>query len=161
MSRFFTSLGAFVVRFRFLVVAAWIVGTLLAVQFLPSLSSVAKDTTSGFLPADSPSMQAAALAAPFQDTSLAAAQLVAARDTGLTQADGAALDQLEGTIRGIKRVRRAAASGFSAEGRARQALAQANAPSFSPGPDASAVGDGIGNAFRSAGLPAGLEVHLA
>src|SRR5512135_581854 len=99
MNRFFTTLGELVVRFRFLVVAAWIVGTIAAVQLLPSLSSVAKDTTSGFLPADSPSMQAAALAAPFQDSSLAAATLIAARDGGLTAADGAALDKLEATIR--------------------------------------------------------------
>ena len=73
MSLFFTRLGRVVVRFRFLVVAAWIVVTILATQFLPALGDVAKDTTSGFLPANSPSMQAAAMAAPFQDASLAAA----------------------------------------------------------------------------------------
>ena len=67
MSRFFTGLGRFVVRYRFLVVLAWIVVMFLAVRFLPSLGDVAKDTTSGFLPANSPSMQAATLAAPFQD----------------------------------------------------------------------------------------------
>ena len=73
MSRFFTGLGRFSVRFRFLIVLAWVVVTVLAVRLLPSLSDVAKDTTSGFLPSNSPSMQAAAMAAPFQDVSLAPA----------------------------------------------------------------------------------------
>ena len=95
MSHFFTSLGRFSVRFRFLVVLAWIVVTVLAVRTLPSLGDVAKDTTSGFLPATSPSMQAAAMAAPFQDASLAPAVLVVARDGGLTAADNAAIDRIE------------------------------------------------------------------
>src|ERR1019366_9385317 len=86
MSRFFTSLGRFSVRFRFLIVVAWIAVTILAVHFLPSLGDVAKDTTSGFLPATSPSMEAAAMAAPFQDASLAPATLVVARSGGLTAA---------------------------------------------------------------------------
>jgi RND superfamily putative drug exporter len=160
MSRFFTSLGAFAVRFRFAIVLVWIAGTFLAVQLLPTLADVAKDTTSGFLPADSPSMQAAALAAPFQDTSLAAATLVAARDTGLTQTDGAAIDQLEATIRGIANVKLVVDFGVSADGQARQALIQANVPAFSPGPDAIAVVDAIRSAVRAAGVPAGLQVHL-
>ncbi len=97
MSSFFVSLGRFTVRFRFLIVVAWIVVTILAVRLLPSLSDVAKDTTSGFLPANTPSMQAAAMAAPFQDASLAAATLVAARDGGLTAADNAAIDATRGS----------------------------------------------------------------
>ena len=160
MSRIFVGIGHATVRFRYLVVVAWVVGTFLAVQFLPTLSSVAKDTTSGFLPADSPSMRAAALAAPFQDTSLAAATLVAARDTGLTQADGAALDQLEATIREIANVKLVVDFGVSADGQARQALIQANVPAFSPGPDAIAVVDAVRGAMRAAALPAGLQVHL-
>ena len=125
MSRFFTSLGRFVVRFRFLVVIAWVVVTVAAVSTLPSLSDVAKDTTSGFLPADSPSMQAATMAAPFQDSTLAAATLVAARDTGLTAADNAAIDRLETQIRGADRVKVVADFGVSRDGQARQALVQA------------------------------------
>lgn len=84
MHRFFTGLGRFTVRFRFLIVVAWIIVPILAVKTLPSLSDVAKDTTSGFLPASAPSMQAAALAAPFQNASLASATLVVARNGGLT-----------------------------------------------------------------------------
>jgi RND superfamily putative drug exporter len=148
------------VRFRFVVVIAWIVITIAAVRYLPSLSDVAKDTTSGFLPADSPSMQAAALAAPFQDSSLAAATLVAARDGGLTDADNAAIDKLENDIRGVDKVKAVVDLGTSSDGAARQALIQAAVVTFSGGPEASTVVDDIRNSFTTTGAPAGLQMHL-
>ncbi len=160
MSRFFTSLGQFTVRFRFLIVLAWIVVTVLAVRMLPSLGDVAKDTTSGFLPANSPSMQAAVLAAPFQDTSLAAATLVVARDGGLTAADNAAIDALEARIRGIDKVKVVLDLGISGDGQARHALVEATVVAFSAGPEAKGVVDAIRSSFAAAAAPAGLEVHL-
>ncbi|HEY2916528.1 MAG TPA: MMPL family transporter [Candidatus Limnocylindrales bacterium] len=160
MNRIFNALATTVVRFRFAVVGLWIVGTVLAVQLLPSLASVSKDTTSGFLPATARSMQAAALAAPFQDASLAAATLVAARDGGLTAADGAVLDRLEATVRGLPNVKLVADFGLSADGEARQALVQANVPAFSPGPEAVAVVDGIRGAISASGATDGLQIHL-
>jgi RND superfamily putative drug exporter len=160
VSHFFTSLGRFSVRFRFLVVVAWIAATFLAVRFLPSLADVAKDTTSGFLPAGSPSMQAAAMAAPFQDTSLAAATLVVARDGGLTTADNAAMDRLEAGIRGLDRVKVVIDLGISRDGQARQALVEAAVVAFSAGPEAKGVVDGIRSTFGAAGAPAGLQIHL-
>lgn len=54
-------------RFRYLIVVVWVGITIGAIQLLPPLSSVTRDTTIGFLPATVPSMQAAAMAAPFQD----------------------------------------------------------------------------------------------
>ncbi len=160
MSHFFTSLGRFSVRFRFLIVVAWIAVTFLAVRFLPSLADVAKDTTSGFLPTNSPSMQAAAMAAPFQDVSLAPATLVVARDGALTAADNAAVDRLETQIRGIDRVKTVIDLGVSRDGQARQALVEASVIAFSAGPEASGVVDAIRSTFDAAGLPAGLEAHL-
>jgi RND superfamily putative drug exporter len=160
MSRFFTGLGRFSVRFRFLIVLAWVAVTAFAVQNLPSLGDVAKDTTSGFLPANSPSMQAAAMAAPFQDTSLAAATLVVAREGGLTAADNAAVDRLEDQIRAIDRVKVVVDLGVSGDGQARQALVQAAVVSFSAGPEAEGVVNAIRSSFVSAGLPDGLQVHL-
>jgi RND superfamily putative drug exporter len=148
------------VRFRYLIVLAWIVVTLLAVRLLPSLSDVAKDTTSGFLPANSPSMQAATMAAPFQDVSLAPATLVAARDGGLTAADNAAVDALEAQIRTVDHVKAVIDLGVSADGQARQALVEASVIAFSAGPEASGVVRAIRSTFGSAGAPAGLEIHL-
>jgi RND superfamily putative drug exporter len=160
LSSFFTSLGRFTVRFRFLIVLAWIIVTILAVRLLPSLGDVAKDTTSGFLPANTPSMQAAAMAAPFQDVSLAPATLVAARDGGLTAEDNAALDRIEQEIRGIDKVKVVADIGVSQDGQARQALVQAAVIAFTGGPEAQGVVDAIRATFTGPGVPAGLDIHL-
>ena len=150
MSRFFTGLGRFSVRFRYLIVLAWIVVTVVAVRVLPSLSDVAKDTTSGFLPANSPSMQAAAMAAPFQDVSLAPATLVLARDTGLTTADNAAMDALEARIRSVDHVKAVVDLGVSGDGQARQALVEASVIAFSAGPEAEGVVNAIRSSFAAA-----------
>ena len=159
MTRIFERIGQFSVRYRYVVVVAWIVGTFLAVHFLPSLGSVAKDTTSGFLPADTPSMQAAGLAAPFQDASLAAVTIVAARDAGLTPADNAAVDAIVARVKTVDHVKAVADLGVSADGAARQVLVQADVPQFSPGGgDSQTVVDTIRAAF--AGVPGGLQVHL-
>ncbi len=160
MSHFFTSLGRFSVRFRYLVVLGWVVVTVLAVQFLPSLSDVAKDTTSGFLPANSPSMQAIAMTAPFQNTSLAEATLVVARSGGLTTADNAAMDRLETHIRGVAHVKVVADLGVSGDGQARQALVEADVSAFSAGPQAKSVVDAIRSTFGAAAAPPGLQIHL-
>ncbi len=160
MSHFFVALGRFSVRFRFAIIVAWIVATVLCVRFLPALSDVAKDTTSGFLPADSPSMQAATLAAPFQNSSFGLATLVAAREGGLTSDDNAAIDRLEETIRTVSRVTAVTDVGVSADGAAREALVQATVVAFSAGPEASGVVDGIRQTFSTVNAPAGLQVHL-
>jgi RND superfamily putative drug exporter len=160
MSHFFRSLGRFSVRYRFLIVLAWIVVTLLAVRFLPALGDVAKDTTSGFLPATAPSMQAAALAAPFQDASLAPATLVVARNGGLTAADNATVDAIEAKIRGIDRVMVVVDLGVSGDGQARQALVEASVIAFSAGPEAKGVVDAIRSTFTTTPIPAGLQIHL-
>jgi len=73
--RFYSRLGKFDVRFRYLIVVAWVVITVVCVSTLPGLGSVAKDTESGFLPANSPSMHAAQLLNPFESSTLATATL--------------------------------------------------------------------------------------
>jgi len=50
----FASLGRFVVRFRWVILVVWLVGAPLAAKHLPSLSSVAKNDNSAFLPASAP-----------------------------------------------------------------------------------------------------------
>ena len=160
MTTIFETLGRFSVRYRYLIVAAWIVITIAAVQLLPSLASVTKDTTSGFLPADSPSMQAAAMADPFESSSLASAYIVAARDGGLTAADTAALETIKSDIAKIANVKTVIDVDVSADGSARLMLVQADVPQFGIGGPGQALVDGIRATFTSAGAPAGLEVHL-
>ncbi len=160
MNRIFVLIGHAAVRFRYPIVLGWVVATILAVQLLPSLASVAKDTTSGFLPADSPSMHAATMAAPFQDASLAAATLVVARDGGLTADDDAAMDRLESQIRSVDRVKAVADLGISRDGQARQALIQAAVIAFSGGSEAQGVVAAIRSTFNATAAPAGLQIHL-
>ena len=62
MDTIFRALGQGVVRFRFVIIAAWIVFGVICFAVFPSISSVEKDQTSGFLPNSSPSIRAEHLA---------------------------------------------------------------------------------------------------
>ncbi len=159
MSRLFALLGRASVRFRYPIIIAWIVITVVAVRALPSLGSVAKDTTSGFLPANVPSMQAATMAAPFQNANLATATLIAARPGGLTAADNAALSALEARIGRMPHVKGVIDLGISRDGEARQALIEANVPQFAGAGEAATLVGAIRQAAAGA-APAGLQVHL-
>ena len=64
MNAFFLGLGRFTVRFRWLIVVVWLVGTAASVHFLPSLASEVNNDNSAFLPASAPSTVAANLAVP-------------------------------------------------------------------------------------------------
>ena len=61
----FGGIGAFAVKFRWLVIVAWVVAAVAVPKFLPSLASVTQGNNSAFLPANAPSQHAADLAAPF------------------------------------------------------------------------------------------------
>ena len=159
MNRAFALIGAASVRFRFLIVAAWIVITILAVRTLPSLSSVAKDTTSGFLPSNVPSIQASNMASPFLDVSLGTATLVAVRSGGLTPADNAAFDAMESRMKGVNLVKAVVDLGISKDGEARQALIEAQVSDFGGGGSIDQLVAQMRSAATS-GVPAGLQVHL-
>src|ERR1035437_1105670 len=159
MNRIFALIGVASVRFRFLIVIAWIAVTIVAVRTLPTLSSVTKNTTSGFLPANVPSIQASNMASPFLDVNLGTATFVAVRDGGLTPADNAAIDSLEAKIKGIDTVKVVVDLGISGDGAARQVLIEAEIASFTSVTGA----DTLVTALRSAATaaaPAGLQVHL-
>ncbi|MEO7118945.1 MAG: MMPL family transporter [Candidatus Limnocylindrales bacterium] len=160
MIRIFEVLGRATVRFRYLIVVAWIVGTVLAVSALPSLSSVVKDTNSGFLPADSPSMVAAALAAPFQDAELATSDVVGARATGLTAEDNSAIDAILARVKTLDHVITVLDLGISPDGQARHLLFQADVPQFGVGGPGQTLVDQVRATFTASPLPDGLEVHL-
>jgi putative drug exporter of the RND superfamily len=159
MNRIFALIGVASVRFRFLIVAAWVVITVVTVQTLPTLSSVAKTTTSGFLPADVPSIKASNMASPFLDVNLGTANLVAVRDGGLTAADNAAIDALEARIKGIDTVKVVVDLGISGDGAARQVLIEVEVLSFTDVSKAETLVNSIRSAATAA-APAGLQVHL-
>ena len=62
----FEAIARFDIRFRWLIVAVWVVGVVAGIRLLPSLADVTKTSNSQFLPASAPSQHAAGLAAPFQ-----------------------------------------------------------------------------------------------
>jgi RND superfamily putative drug exporter len=159
MNRIFALIGVASVRFRYLIVLAWVVITIVTVRSLPTLGSVAKNTTSGFLPANVPSIQASNMASPFVDVNLGTANLVAVRDGGLTAADNAAIDSLETQIKGIDTVKVVVDLGISGDGAARQVLIEAEVVSFTDVNGAEALVNAI-RGTAAAAAPAGLQVHL-
>src|SRR5450755_1133723 len=133
MTRFFTGLGHFSVRFRWAILVGWIVITVFSVKAFPSLSSVAKDTTSGFLPQNSASMHATQLAAPFQNSNQATMTLVAATSDGAALAgpDTGSVAAIEARVRTMAHVTLVRDFGLSPDRQAEQALVQTDLPPFS------------------------------
>jgi hypothetical protein len=74
----FASLARFDIRFRWLIVAIWVVGVVAAVRALPALSSVMQSSNAQFLAASAPSVQAGALAAPFEGSNPSSTAVIVA-----------------------------------------------------------------------------------
>lgn len=157
----FTAIGRFTVRFRWLVALAWVAGAVAAVGLLPSLSSVTEGNNTKFLPASAPSMHAAALAAPFGVANLLPIPVVAGRRGGpLTAADVAALGRLQAQLRTVSRVERVHDLGRSQDFQAEQLLVLARFSGGGNREDVTLI-DALRAKISRAGLPAGLQAHLA
>jgi putative drug exporter of the RND superfamily len=157
----FGAIGRFAVRFRWLVVAAWIILAFVAVSLLPSLNSVTQSNNSAFLPASAPSQHAATLVAPFGTANLQPVPVVAARASGpLTAADLSALTALERQLLKVPTVTAVKDLGRSSSGQADQLVVLAQFPRGNQNGDTDLV-----NALRAkigqAHLPAGMQAHLA
>ncbi len=161
MDTVYAALGRFDVRFRYLIVAVWVVITVVVIRAFPSLSSVTPNATiNAFLPASAPSIQATTLAAPFQTTQDALAILVASRDNGpLTSDDQAAIDRLEQLVRATPDVTAVRDLPLSSDGAAHQALVQTDL-STSDTSTGTTVVSAIRAAFGQIDAPAGLTFHL-
>jgi len=157
----FAALGRFTTRFRWLIIAGWIVTTVVLVTALPSLTSVEKSSNSEFLPASQPSMQAEQLVAPFLAKNAKDTTLVAATSGGtLTTADNAAIDRVEQAVRSLPRVTSVVDEGVSANGEARRAMVEVEVPGSSEGRQAADAVDRLRATFATADPPAGLAFHL-
>jgi RND superfamily putative drug exporter len=160
MARFFDALGRFSVRFRYPIVLLWLAGAVAATQLLPSLASAVDNDNTAFLPADSPSVRAAALAAPFQRADELPVTIVASRSAGpLGPADQAAVDRAVAAVRRVPGVAAAREVGLSADGRAAQIQALVTSPGF--GDAAKPLIERLRAAIGQADPPAGLELHTA
>jgi RND superfamily putative drug exporter len=156
----FASIGAYAVRFRYAVVVLWVLITVLAVHFFPSLSSVANNNNSDFLPKNAPSIRAAALASPFERSNVPTSVIVAVRQGGrLTPADQAAITRVEaaaGRVKGVSGIRD---QGISGDGEARKALVVLT-PNIFGLDQAQPIVDGIRKPFGREHAPPGLAFHL-
>jgi putative drug exporter of the RND superfamily len=161
MDTAYAALGRFDVRFRYVIVVAWVVITLVCIRAFPSLESVVPNNSfSAFLPTSSPSIKSTNLEAPFRNIQYAAATLVAVRDNGpLTSDDQAAIGRLETLVRNLPNVKTVRDLSTSADGEARQVAIQADVPPGGTGTGATLVSS-IRGAFGQVNAPAGLTFHL-
>ena len=157
----FRTIGSLAVKFRWLVLIAWVAGAIAAVSLLPSLNSVTQNNNQKFLPASAPSEHAAQLAAPFGTASLLPIPVVAARSGApLTPADSSALAALPARFEQVSGVAKVLDAGQSADRRAEQLVVLAQQGGGNQNYETDLV-NGLRAKISQAGLPAGLQVHLA
>jgi RND superfamily putative drug exporter len=165
----FRAIGRFSVKFRWVVLVAWIVAAAVIPKALPSLASVTQGNNSAFLPASAPSEHATTLAAPLGiSLTVTPVPVVAAVSSGsFSAADQAWLATLTSDLSKVATVTRARQLGESAvpgpHGVAGQA-AQIQVLSNVSQNDQGAVTDLIKNlrsTIAAARPPAGVQVHLA
>jgi putative drug exporter of the RND superfamily len=155
------AIGRFCTRFWWIVIPAWLIAAFLASALLPSLSSVTQSNNTKFLPASAPSEQAATLADPFGTSNLQPVPVVAARESGtLTSADVTALTALSGQLAKVPTVQQVRDLGRSPDGHAVQLVVLATFSNSNPNQDTDLVND-LRAKIKQAGLPTGLQVHLA
>jgi RND superfamily putative drug exporter len=161
VSTFFAAIGRFAVRFRWVIVVAWVAAAVLASLFLPSLDSVARQNNTSSLPASSPSLRAARLATPFQGANQTPVPVVIARGSGtLTAADTAAIDRLAAGLARVPDVQRVKNLGASRDRQAVQLQVLASINLGTTGPADHLVA-GLRHAIAASALPSDLRAHLA
>jgi putative drug exporter of the RND superfamily len=158
----FAAIASFDIRFRWLIVAVWIVGVITAAHLLPSLSSVTQSNNSQFLSSSSPSVQAGQLATPFQTTSPSrTAIIVASRASGpLTAADTAAIDQVEQAVKQVSGVSETSSPRTSPDGKAAEVVVIVTASATGSTSASTAVVDAVRATFTQGSVPAGLSFNL-
>ncbi len=157
----FGGIGAFAVKFRWVVIAAWLIAVFAVPHYLPSLNSVTQGNNSAFLPASAPSEQAAQLAAPFGSTNLIPVPIVAAVSQGtLTSADVAWLSTLQRDLRTVPTVVAVRDLGRSADGQAEQLQVLSDVGGGDQAGQTTLINN-LRAEIKKAAPPPGLQVHLA
>lgn len=160
--RIFGAIGRFSVKFRWLVVLVWIIGTVFAVRSWPSLSSVTQSDNTSFLPASAPSQKAIDLASTFGNSASAPSiTVVVATNNGdpLGPADQTYVQKLQAALGRVVNVNGVRPSGISSDGQAeRFALFIRNG---SANTDPTPLITDVRSAISASALPANIQVHLA
>ncbi len=155
----FAALGRFAVRFRWLIIAGWVLLTVALSLSLPGLSSVEKSSNSSFLPASSPSVEASALATPFGSKTTRDAIFVAASSRPLTRQDLQAARQVEDAMRKVPLVTSVMDQGVSRDRKAVTAVVTLHLIATSSKEAVQAV-DRLRATYGRGGAPPGLAMHL-
>jgi putative drug exporter of the RND superfamily len=162
----YRGIGSFAVRYRWLVLIAWVIAAIAIPRAFPSLSSVTQANNSQFLPASAPSEQAATLAAPFGGTNLVPVPVVAAVSSGtLTSADQTWLNTLSNDLLKVPTVVKVHDLGTSTPkatvpGQAAQLQVLSNV-SQNNQPAMNTLVQDMRTTIAQASPPSGMQVHLA
>jgi putative drug exporter of the RND superfamily len=156
----FASIARFDIRFRWLIVAIWIIGTIAAIRMLPTLASVTQSSNAQFLSASAPSAKAGLLAAPFEGSNPSSTAVIVATSapSRLTAADDAAFARVLSAARHVPGVSLVRDEGPARDGQAREALVATSVAIA--GTAATNVVDGIRHTFTRAGSKPGLRYYL-
>jgi putative drug exporter of the RND superfamily len=154
---FMAGLARVVIRFRYLVIAGWLIAAALCVLLLPSLANSVNTDNSTFLPASTPTHHALVLAAPFQPVGTTTGTLVVVGKGKLTNSDQSDITSLEAKIAKDAHVMSVSGQGLSTDGKAERAGVVFNVGTSSP--DASPTVAAV-RATISAHLPSGLRGYL-
>lgn len=157
--KFFKKIGRFSVRFRWLIIIAWLIAIPVLSANLPKLNDVSKNDNSKFLPKNSQTQKAAELETAFQSKDTTGrTDLVAHRTDGkLTEADLAAVEKIISEIKTVKGVTDIRQNGVSADGQAVEysiGLGERAA-----GNEAIGLADDVRAKMKTTVM--GLEIHLA
>jgi RND superfamily putative drug exporter len=161
----YEGLARLVVRFRWFVVAFWLL-VAIATSALPSIGSQINNNNSAFLSNSEPSIQAANLAAPILGTgdtgNISSIQMLAVSSSGrLTSADITATERLVELERRLPQVASIQVASVSADGQAVQLRVRARvAVSATPDEDKTVVGALMAE-FPKARAPASLKFVVA
>ena len=160
--RFFAALAAGVVRFRLIVIAAWVVALVGATVALPSLGNEVNSDPSLFLASGTPSVQAQTLGAPLLgERTTSKITIVAARSgTPLTSADEAAISnegELAKKVAGVTNVKLIAVSPSQNAVQLQVTVTRDASDVAGLKPVVAA----LEATFPKAGAPPGLQLHLA
>jgi RND superfamily putative drug exporter len=156
--KIFGAIGSFAVKFRWLVVVAWIAAAVVISGALPSLSSVTQANNSDFLPAGAPSQHAADLAAPFGSTNLIPVPVVVANPSGTLNTTWVA--GLEAAFKKVRTVVGVHDLGVSSDRHAQMLQVMSNVSGSDEAGQKTLI-DTLRSTIRSANPPPGTQAHLA
>ncbi|MHB1710450.1 MAG: MMPL family transporter [Acidimicrobiales bacterium] len=162
MNLFFNRIGRISIHYRWTVVGIWVVGTIAAIQLLPSLGSQVNNNNSAFLPASAPSVKATALAGPLGFSPKVSRVVIVAESPNapLDAADAAAITREVTAARRVSQVVSVREAGFSPDGRAVLVLVSATFSQTNIAQGKTFV-DRLQTMLATINPPAGLVFHLA